>query len=198
MIHPATELRLVNPEIGYGVFTTAPIARGTIVWILCRFDLQFTPQQAAALPPAYQPILDRYAYTDGRSNRILCWDNGRYMNHSCDPPIIAVGRDYEVAIRDIAAGEEITCDYGGLNLAAALACRCGATNCRGTISGEDLLRRAPALDRAVRAALGHARDVDQPLLPFARDAAEFWAWVDDHALIPSHRDYLARKPTDPP
>lgn len=195
MIHPATELRLASPEIGHGVFATAPIARGTIVWVLCRFDLRFTPGEAAALPPAYRPIVDRYAYTDGKGDRILCWDNARFMNHSCDPPMLGLGGDYEIAIRDIDTGEEITCDYGGLNLDSALTCRCSAAACRGTISSDDLLRRAPGLDRQVRAALDHARGVDQPLLPFARDAAQFWAWADGQAPLPSHRDYLARKPT---
>lgn len=33
MIHPDTELRFINPEIGYGVFATQFIPRGTITWV---------------------------------------------------------------------------------------------------------------------------------------------------------------------
>ena len=33
MIHPATELRWVGSSIGYGVFATAVIPRGTIVYV---------------------------------------------------------------------------------------------------------------------------------------------------------------------
>lgn len=196
MIHPATELRLVDPEIGCGVFATAPIACGTIVWILCRFDLIFTPREAAALPAPYQPIIEKYAYVDADGNQILCWDNGRYVNHSCDPAMLGVGRGFEIAVRDIPRGEQITCDYGGLNLTTELACRCGAPACRGTIGGDDVLRRWPELDARTAAALRHARRVTQPLLPFARDAAMFWDWADGRVAVPSHRAFHAAARAD--
>jgi hypothetical protein len=34
MIHPWTELRFINDSIGYGVFATQFIPKGTIVWAL--------------------------------------------------------------------------------------------------------------------------------------------------------------------
>ena len=43
-------------------------------------------------------------------------------------------------------GEQITCEYGGLNLTTELDCRCGAPACRGTIGGEDVLLLWPELD----------------------------------------------------
>ncbi len=189
MMHPATELRFVDPEVGYGVFATEPIPRGTVVWILCRFDMIFTPRAVAALPAPYQPIIERYAYGDADGNHVLCWDSARYLNHSCDPAMLGVGRDFEIAARDIARDEEITCEYGGLNLTTALDCRCGAPACRGSIGGEDVLLLWPELDARTARALRHARDVDQPLLPFARDAAQFWDWADRRAAVPSHRTY---------
>ena len=33
MIHPDTELRFISDEVGYGVFATALIGRGTITWV---------------------------------------------------------------------------------------------------------------------------------------------------------------------
>jgi hypothetical protein len=33
MIHPHTCIRYVNPQIGYGVFATAFIPKGTIVYV---------------------------------------------------------------------------------------------------------------------------------------------------------------------
>lgn len=191
MIHPATELRFVSPEIGYGVFAREPIPRGTIVWVLCRLDLIFTADQVSAFPPAYQPIFDRYAYSDAAGRHILCWDAARYINHSCDPAMLGVGDQVEIAVRDIAAGEELTCEYANLNLTEPMPCRCGAPNCRGTIGGDDVLTLWPDLDRRVAAALGHARGVPQPLLAFARDPDGFWAHADGRVPVPSHRDFHA-------
>ena len=114
MIHPATELRFVSPEIGLGVFALEAIPKGTIVWTLCRLDIVLTPHEAAALPAPYQPILDRYAYTDWEGRIVLCWDHGRYINHSCDPVMIGIGNEIEIAVRDIAAGDQLTCEYATL------------------------------------------------------------------------------------
>ena len=111
MIHPATELRFVSPEIGLGVFAREAIPKGTIVWTLCRLDIVLTPHEAAALPAPYQPILDRYAYTDWEGRVVLCWDHGRYINHSCDPVMVGIGNEIEIAVRDIAAGDQLTCEY---------------------------------------------------------------------------------------
>jgi hypothetical protein len=55
--------------------------------------------------------IDRRWTIDGASRRNL----GRYINHACKPNVAAVlrrGRIVFVALRGIAAGEEITLDYG--------------------------------------------------------------------------------------
>lgn len=189
MIHPAAELRFVSPEVGYGVFAREPIAKGTVLWVLCEFDIIFTRAQAAAFPPAYQPILDRYAYTDAENRVILCWDHGRYLNHSCDPVMVGVGGTIEIAVRDVAVGEELTCEYATLNLTEEMDCRCGASGCRRTIGCDDLAAVWPDLDRRVQAALPHARSVPQPLLPYSRDAERFWAWADGKEPVPSCRAF---------
>lgn len=191
MIHPAAELRFVNPDIGYGVFAREPIAKGTLLWVLCDLDMIFTPAKAAAFPPAYQPILERYAYSDAEGRVILCWDHGRYLNHSCEPAMVGVGSTLEIAVRDVAAGEEITCEYASLNLPEPMDCRCGASGCRRTIASEDLSTLWRDLDRQVEAALPHARAVPQPLLPFTKDADRFWKWVDGREPVPSCRTFLA-------
>ncbi len=191
MIHPATELRFISPEIGYGVFAREPIPRGTVMWVLCRFDIVLSPKNAAAFPPPYQPIFECYAYTDGAGRVIMCWDHGRYLNHSCDPTMLGVGGDFEIAVRDIAADEELTCEYAHLNLTEPMECRCGAPNCRGVIGSTDVLTLWPDLDRRMAEALPFARKVPQPLLVYAPNAAPFWNWVDGRAPLPSHRDYYA-------
>jgi hypothetical protein len=185
MIHPATELRFASPEIGLGVFAREAIPKGTIMWTLCRLDIVMAPHQAAALPALYQPILDRYAYADWDGRVVLCWDHGRYINHSCDPVMVGIGSEIEIAVRDIAAGDQITCEYATLYPTAPMECRCGSPGCRGGVGLDDLVALWPELDRKGAAALTSARSVPQPLLPFVRDAGRFLDWVDGRADPPS-------------
>jgi hypothetical protein len=187
MIHPATELRFVNSEIGLGVFAREPIAKGTILWTLCALDIVLDPRAAAAMPAPYQPIFDRYAYTDWEGRLILCWDHGRYVNHSCDPVMVAVGNEVEIAVRDVAEGDQLTCDYATLYPTTAMSCSCGSAQCRGSVGVDDLALRGPDLDRMVADAVHHARRVPQPLLPFTREPQRFWDWVDGRTALPNHR-----------
>ncbi len=58
----------------------------------------------------------------------------RYVNHSCAPNAYmrrCYGRVEFYALRDIAPGEEITCDYGETQHEGTLRCRCGSARCRG-------------------------------------------------------------------
>ena len=50
----------------------------------------------------------------------------------------AAGFDFEIAVCDIAAGAELTDDYGTLNLQYDFACICGTPECRKTITPRDL------------------------------------------------------------
>jgi SET domain-containing protein len=63
-------------------------------------------------------------------------DPMRYTNHSCRPNarlVIRNGRVEFYALRAIAAGEEITVDYGETHHEGRLACLCGAPGCRGAL-----------------------------------------------------------------
>ena len=193
MMHPDTELRFISERIGYGVFATKPIPRGTVVWILCAFDRIYTRGEVADMPDAYQRLIGRYAYVAGDGRYVLCWDHGRYVNHSCDPSMLGVGQSLEFAVRDITAGEEITCEYGGLNIASPLRCYCGAPNCRGWIRAEDVLHHAERWDAQARLAVALSAAVPQPLLPFLMDPEEYQDVVSGRRPIPSQREYFCRE-----
>jgi uncharacterized protein len=63
-------------------------------------------------------------------------DPMRYTNHSCAPNArlsIRNGRVEFYALRAIAAGEEITVNYGETHHEGRLACRCGAPGCVGRL-----------------------------------------------------------------
>ena len=109
----------------------------------------------------------------------------RYINHSCDPVMVAIGNEIEIAVRDIAAGDQLTCEYATLYPTAMMECRCGSSGCRGGVGLDDLAALLPELDRKGATALTSARSVPQPLLPFVRDAGRFLDWVDGRADRPN-------------
>src|SRR5207248_9896344 len=69
-----------------------------------------------------------------------------FLNHSCEPNVGIQGQIVFVAMRDVAAGEELTLDYATIERPAEpMACRCGAKGCRRLITGQDW--RTPELRR---------------------------------------------------
>ena len=61
-----------------------------------------------------------------------------FINHSCDPNVGFRGQVVYVALRDIAAGEELCHDYAmERSDHYRLDCHCGSSLCRGTVSGDD-------------------------------------------------------------
>ncbi len=75
---------------------------------------------------------------------------GDMINHSCDPNCGMRGDIIVVAMRDIAAGEELTYDYAMSDASDydEFPCRCGAATCRGTVRGSDF--RDPRLQARYR------------------------------------------------
>jgi SET domain-containing protein len=69
-----------------------------------------------------------------------------FINHSCEPNVGFAGNIVLAAMRDVAAGEELTTDYALFDDADdPMTCNCGTPSCRGTISGRDW--RLPELQR---------------------------------------------------
>ena len=165
MIHPHTELRPAGREIGYGVYATRSIPAGTVTWVRDALDRTLQPEELRAYPAPFQPLLEKYTYRDADGNFILLWDHARYMNHSCSPNCAGTGHDFEVAVRDIAAGEELTVDYAALNLQdhEAFPCLCGSKRCRGTVTAEDAARLTEHWRHLMRRALPRLAGVPQPL-----------------------------------
>jgi hypothetical protein len=168
MIHPATELRHVNDIIGYGVFATAFIPAGTITWVRDALDQILTSEQAAKLPAPYHPILDKYTFADASGRLVLCWDHARFINHSCEATCLSPGFEFEIAIRDLQPGEELTDDYGTLNLHEEFACACNSPRCRQIIRPDDMERLAGAWDALLEPPFRRLRKLPQPLWPFLK------------------------------
>ena len=163
MIHPDTELRFINEKIGYGIVALKRIPQGTITWALDKLDRTFTPQQVRAMDELYQQVLDKYTYRNSQGNYILCWDNARFVNHSSQSNCLTTAYEFEIAIRDIEAGEELTDDYGYLNLEEPFEVLPEPGSERNVIYPDDLLRYYPQWDEALLKSFPKITTVNQPL-----------------------------------
>lgn len=169
MVHPDTELRFINPSIGYGVVATRLIPKGTITWVFDELDQVIPPDRVHRLPALSKPFIEKYGYHDARGNTILCWDHARFINHSCAATCLAAGYNFEIAVRDIQPGEELTDDYGTLNLETSFRCLCGSAQCRGLVGPEDFMANVGRWDRQVAGALQPLKAVRQPLWDLVRE-----------------------------
>lgn len=102
---------------GLGVFAVEPIRRGEAVWAYEPSLDRIIPVAALdAYPDHVVEYLETYCeYFPELDVLVLSGDNDRYTNHADDPNTVVVLPNVPearmVAVRDIAAGEEITCDY---------------------------------------------------------------------------------------
>ncbi len=110
---------------GFGLFTVAPVPVGTPVW---RFEPEFDRAIPASVwkqfPASVQAHLRTYAYLRGEDRAyVKSGDFACFMNHSDNPSTGVVGQAPDpvttVALRDLAADEELTCDYWAFDAEAA-------------------------------------------------------------------------------
>lgn len=101
-----------SPIQGVGLFAAIPLRRGTVVWEFSpEVDWKIPVTDLQKFPDPYRSWLLRYVYREPDGTYVLCGDNAKYMNHSFDPNCDDGNGPCTVARRDIAAGEELTCDY---------------------------------------------------------------------------------------
>lgn len=164
MIHPHTELKFINDEVGHGVVATKFIPAGTITWVLDKLDRQFTPQQFQKMNELYQHILETYSFRNNHGNFVLCWDHGRFVNHSFKSNCLSTSYDFEIAIRDIQEGEQLTDDYGYLNISTPFKAANEGTK-RKMVYPNDLEKYYPVWDRLLSENFNKIPAVAQPLAP---------------------------------
>lgn len=165
MIHPHTELQFISDEIGHGVVATQKIPAGTITWVLDPLDREFSRSQYRDLDPLYREILDTYTYRNNKGNYVLCWDHGRFVNHSFRSNCLTTAYDFEIAIRDILPGEQLTDDYGYLNVEIPFRGVDEGTE-RKVVYPDDLLNYHEQWDRQLQGIFRRITSLPQPLQPF--------------------------------
>lgn len=138
-----------SPIAGLGLFATRDFAPGERIAPYSGATTSEPPSASASGGKVYALEITPGRWLDGSAP-----DNpSRHANHACHPNAELVWHDHEAAawltaLRPIAAGEEITFDYG-FSLAESLfhPCACGAADCVGRIIATPL---RPALRRHLR------------------------------------------------
>lgn len=194
MLHPDTELRLVDTRIGYGVFPTAPIPAGTVTWVIDPLDRLLSTAFLDELDPAMASLAVKYSWRWPDGRRVLAWDFCRYMNHSCVPTCFSADLDFEVAVADIQPGDQVTNDYAALNIERPFECQCGHVACRGIIAPDDFDDLCDGWDRRIRSALSVGADLAQPLLPMAIEPGRLETRLRGPWRPPSIRDRRVESP----
>jgi len=169
MIHPDTELRAVNPQIGLGVFATRFIPMGTITYADDALEIRIPGDSPLHDDPRYRPIIEKYAHLDENNVWTISWDIARYVNHCCHCNTITTAYGFEIAIRDIQPGEQITDEYALFEPNCEMELLCDHPDCRKRIRPDDIERYGDLWDAQIRAALAHFRHVPQPLLPYLEE-----------------------------
>ena len=176
MIHHDTELQYINNEIGYGVVAKKFIPKGTITWVMDKLDRVFSPLEILELEDYYKEILDTYTFRNNKGDHVLCWDNGRYVNHSFNSNCLTTAYDFEIAIRDIHPGEQLTDDYGYLNITAPFRPVPEGTR-RKIVYPDDLIKYSRIWDKKLLAVFKKITSVEQPLRILIND--DLWQKIEN-------------------
>jgi SET domain-containing protein len=141
-----------------GVFTTTPIRKGSRV--VEYVGPRLTAEEANNL---YDGAPRTYLYGLGDGKVIIDGEGmGAYLNHSCDPNCEVdevKDRVWILALRDIAAGEELLWDYNLYDDDDPAPCHCGSPKCRGTMYSREWMAklRRKARQKAARKAARETR-----------------------------------------
>jgi hypothetical protein len=140
-ITPKARKGIESGIAGRGLFATEPIGAGEVVAV--KGGHIVTTEQMDQLP---DPLPNsEIQIADGLHLVALSLDEYEpvmlFINHSCDPNVGFAGNVVLVAMRDVAAGEELTTDYALFDdYDGQMACRCGTAKCRRVIDGHDWQR----------------------------------------------------------
>ena len=118
------ELRFIDEKIGHGVFAKEFVKEGTPIWSPVAVDKLTQNELVQRLNELDRSKANEFLRqgfvlsTDLEHFCININDLGRYQNHSKNPNCgyadsLSINNTSK-ALRDILAGEEITCDYSGL------------------------------------------------------------------------------------
>ena len=178
MIHPDTKVAFINEVKGNGVVATAPIPKGTITWVFDDLDREIPMADLAAMSEFCREAVLTYSYRNRHGHLVFCWDHERYLNHSFFANCSLTPYNFEVAIADIAEGEELTNDYGMFNIIAPFLVDSQGGE-RSVVYPDDLLHHSKRWDEQLRRVFPSLLTVPQPLRPLLSE--ERWQAIESMA-----------------
>lgn len=119
---------------GKGVFAGRRIEPAELVWDYAAEERWINDIPAGLWRYCFQVDYDRYVVPQEGSA-------GWFLNHSCEPNCVIMGRTKVVALRRIEPGEEVTFDYS-TNVGwdgFSMECNCGTKGCRKTVGSYSFL-----------------------------------------------------------
>jgi uncharacterized protein len=119
---------------GKGVFAARGIELGQVVWDYAGEEEWIKDIPENLWQCCFQVDYDKYVVPKEGSA-------GWFMNHSCVPNAVIMGRTKIVALRQIEKGEEVTFDYS-TNVGwdgFTMECKCGMKACRKTVRSYSFL-----------------------------------------------------------
>src|SRR5258708_33962703 len=95
---------------GVGLFAAQFVSKGTKTWKLKpKVDLVITASEDKKLAKIFRKNIDHHIYRCKFTKKwIFCTDDAGFMNHSSKPNIRTVRRMYDVSLRVITKGQELT------------------------------------------------------------------------------------------
>ncbi|MFI0434572.1 MAG: SET domain-containing protein-lysine N-methyltransferase [Parachlamydiaceae bacterium] len=161
-------IEIRETRYGYGVFASKPFKNGQIIYINQFIEVDDHEQEYTLKTEQGDFLLNTTTHAVGIGNgKRALYTFDSMMNHSCHPNSYSEnGSDFDgenaflqIACRDIAAGEEITCNYllfeYDCSDKAITNCLCLSTDCLHEIRGfkwlsfEQQLKLLPKIDQSV-------------------------------------------------
>jgi hypothetical protein len=197
MMHPDTRIHFVSETIGVGVVARHFIPQGTLIWVRDSLDRILEPSEIQTLPTILQDNAMTYMYRNCLGQYVLLWDHGKYVNHSFTPNCMPTPYGFDIALRDISIGAELSEDYGLLNIIEEFCPESeDSEHNRTVVCGDDLSRHATSWDALLESALRKVNAVPQPLWNLVPVAIQEELEQFDNGAIPL-RSVLHMQLNDP-
>ena len=142
---------------------TSFIPKGTITWVQEELDIVIPRGKSENFNPVTKALFEKYSFRNSEGNYILCWDIAKYMNHSFNSNCLSSAYNFEMAIRDIQEGEELTDDYGYLNVEEPFEPENEESD-RNVVNPDDILHFYKGWDKSLKPLFPIIRELDQPLI----------------------------------
>lgn len=102
------------PNKGIGLCSVHAMSEGTFVYEANSFfDVLVSKQEVDSMQKVPRDFIEEHcSFSKKRNGYWVCVDNARFLNHSDTPNLKWLSGIHKyITVRDISAGEELTCNY---------------------------------------------------------------------------------------